>query len=252
MNFAIIEDEPYSAESLKFTMQKLYPAYKLAFMSATIAESVEQIKANPQLDLIFMDIELADGNSFDIFKEVNVAVPVIFTTSYNEYAVQAFKVNSIDYLLKPFSDADLALAITKFERYQERNKPAIPQELIQQLSMSSKRPMRIRIEAGDNYKYVNLDEVAYFLSEDKYVLAVLKTGRKVITSFANLQDLEDLLPESEYFRVTRSVVASIGSIKSVSKFFRGRLSVIIEAGNTEERVMISSTRREAFLNWLGA
>lgn len=251
MLYAIIEDEPYSSELLEFSMNKLYPSYKLVFKAATISKTVEYLKKKPELDLIFMDIELGDGNSFEIFKEVDVQVPVIFTTSYNEYTLQAFKVHSIDYLLKPFSDNDLTLAVTKFERYYRNSGNNITSELIQKLAAPARKPMRIRMEVGDSYKFFNADEAAYFISEDKYVLAALSNGHRVITNFSKLQDVEDMLPASEFFRISRNIVASIDSIKSVKKFFRGRLLVTITAGEKSEQVIISSTRRDAFLDWLG-
>lgn len=252
MLYAIIEDEPYSSELLEFSMNRLYPSYRLAFKAATISKTVEYLKKKPELDLIFMDIELGDGNSFEIFKEVDVQVPVIFTTSYNEYTLQAFKVHSIDYLLKPFSDNDLTLAVTKFERYYRNNGSNITSELLQKLAGPAKRPVRIRMEVGDSYRFFNADEAAYFISEDKYVLAVLKDGHRVITNFSKLQDVEEMLPTSEFFRISRNIVASIGCIRSVKKFFRGRLIVTISAGDGSEQVIISSTRREAFLDWLGS
>lgn len=251
MRYAIIEDELYSSELLEFSMQKLFPSYKLAFKCGTIAETVRYLRENTLVDLLFMDVELGDGNCFEIFREVSVQIPVIFTTSYNEYTLQAFKVHSIDYLLKPFSEVDLTLAVTKFERLCKEHRPANTDEMLQKLTMPVNKPLRIRMEVGDSYRFFSIDEVAYFISEDKYVFAVLNSGRRVITNFQKLQDVEDRLPREDFFRLSRNIVASIGSIKSVKKFFRGRLIVTIGAGECSEQQIISSGRRDDFLNWLG-
>lgn len=248
MKYAIFEDEQFSLQRLQMSVERLHPDYHLDFCGSSVAEAVEYFRSEPDVDLIFMDIELADGMCFEIFEKVNPCAPVIFTTAYDEYALKAFKTDSIDYLLKPVADTDLSLAINKFERRRGHG-----QAERQGAAESCYRPAPRRILAisGDRYIPVGIDEVAFFLSEDNCVYACLKSGRRRLTKFANLSEVSDVVSQDEFYRLSRNVTASIQSIKSVSKYFRGRLLVRLEAGEDALEVTVSADKRNEFLNWLG-
>lgn len=249
MRYVIFEDELFAMQRLQLIVERLHPDYELAFKGTTVAEAIDFFQTGEAVDLVFMDIELADGNCFGISDEVNVNTPIIFTTAYDEFALRAFKVHSIDYLLKPIAESDLSLAITKFERLRsERQSLPDYSQLARQPKLGSTRILTV---SGDNFLYIKLPEVAYFMSEDNYVFAYTTTGKRRMTNFSNLQDVLKILPGEDFFQLSRNIIASIGSIRSVSKFFRGRLTVHLKAGDEEQECTVSSSRREEFLAWLG-
>lgn len=247
MKYAIFEDEQFASERLQLIIERLHPDYQLVYKATTVAEAIDFFRSNTDFNLVFMDIELADGNCFEIFDEVNVKIPIIFTTAYDEFAIKAFKVNSIDYLLKPIAENDLSLALTKFERLQSQKLPVPDYSVINSKSSTT----RILTISGDNFLYAELHEIAFFVSEDNYVFAFLTSGKRRLTNFSNLQDLIGILPLTDFFQLSRNIVASIGSIQRVSKFFRGRLMVKLKAGDEEKECIVSSVRRDSFLTWLG-
>lgn len=247
MRYAIFEDEQFAMQRLQLIVERLHPDYVLAFSATTVAQAIDFFRQGEAVDLVFMDIELADGNCFEIFDEVNVNVPIIFTTAYDEYALRAFKVHSIDYLLKPIAENDLSLAITKFERLSRQQTPIPDYSELR----SKPNTQRILTISGDNFLYAELSEIAFFISEDNYVYAFLTSGKRRMTNFSNLQDVINILPPSDFFQLSRNIVASIGSIQRVSKFFRGRLVVRLKAGTEEKECTVSSNRRDEFLSWLG-
>jgi DNA-binding LytR/AlgR family response regulator len=251
MKYLIIENEAFALENLKKIVARLRPDWHLQFTAESVEETVDYLISKPDVDLLFMDIELVDGNCFEIFKRVKIETPVIFTTAYDDFAIQAFKVNSIDYLLKPITEDAVSEALEKFERLQV--KPAETpdySQLLQQLMQPASR-QRILISSGDNYGYVMIDDVAFFLSEDKYVFVYLRSGVRRMTDFHNLGEVEGIVDTKRFFQVSRNIIASIGSIDKVSKYFNGRLKVIVKAGNEGQEAMVSAARRQAFIDWLG-
>lgn len=250
MNYAIIEDELYASRRLQLAIERLHPDYSLAFTAQSVAEAVEAILSQ-QVDLIFMDIELNDGVCFEIFNRINVSVPIIFTTAYDEYTLQAFKVNSVDYLLKPIADGDLAAAIAKFERLHKNN--ATPQADLSAIAamLTGRQVQRILTVSGDNYDYVDLGDVAMVESEDRVVFIYPRTGHRRMTSFTSLNDVMAIVPNSQFFQVSRSEIVNIDAIARVSKYFRGRLIVKVNVGEGEKQLTVSALRRDEFLNWLG-
>ncbi len=249
MKYAIIEDEHIAQVQLQDMIQSFRPAWQLQMTAESIEESVEYLSVLHGLDLIFMDIELADGNCFEIFKEVKVDTPVIFTTAYDEYAIQAFSINSVQYLLKPLEEGELHKAIVKFETIcKPQEKGLLYQDLAMKLN-----PYRNRILAlsGDHYVPILVNEIAFFLSEDKYVYAYLLDGRRRLTEFSNLNEVIANLNPNDFTLISRNVVTSIYAVKQVARFFKGRLQVTIVAGNETLEVTVSAARRQSVLNWLG-
>ncbi|MCD8385859.1 MAG: LytTR family DNA-binding domain-containing protein [Bacteroidales bacterium] len=240
MRIAIFEDEAISREQLKRSLLRLRPEIEVDFESDSLADAIEYFDNSPDIDLAFMDIELADGNCFDIFSRANVNVPIVFTTAYSEYALQAFKTDSIDYLLKPIGDADLLMALNKFQRRQRQT----------QVSATS-APKRLLCNSGDNYFSIPAEEIAWLQSEDKYVVAVTNEGEKRLALSNNLSAISKQLVENDFFQISRNCTVAIRAIAKVSKYFRGRLSVTLRAGAVTERVTVSALRRDQFLRWYG-
>jgi len=245
--YAIIEDEEYAALNLKIAVERVRPDYQLVFRSESVEEAVKFFQSGEEVDLVFMDIELVDGNSFQIFEEVEVRTPVVFTTAYDQYAIEAFKVNSIDYILKPVVTDAINRAITKFETLTEKT----PDYGAFARTVSTSARRRILTTSGDTYSYMDLDEVAYFTRDEKYIMAVSLSGKNRMTDFRNLGEIYEITDHSDFFQLSRNILASIRSISKVSQWFGGRLRVELAAGDKEESVVVSSARRQAFLDWFG-
>lgn len=257
IKYAIIEDEIYARQSLQRRIQKLRPDYEMIFEAASVKEAIGLLENEKVPELIFMDIELSDGICFEIFDAVNVECSVIFTTAYNEYAIRAFKVNSIDYLLKPVGDAELSLALTKFERIAPRVRESldykkIENELNPNLHQSNDVDVkRILLVNGDRFNWAELTEVRLIESEDDYVFVTLSDGKRSLAGQRSLSKTLSMLPSESFFQLDRSTIVSINAINSVSKYFKGRLLVKVSVKNEIKNYIVSSSRRDSFLKWLG-
>ena len=249
MKYAIIEDEQIAMQNLDQMIRQLRPHYQKIFQTDTAEETIKSLMSDLKPDLLFMDIELSDANCFTIFEKVDVKVPILFTTAYDEYAIKAFTVNSIDYLLKPISKDNLLRAIEKIESL-SINTPIDYRKLGPEVFQRSKR-QRILITIGDKYTYVNMADVAYFEREEKYVCAVLFNGKKYITDFLNLSEVEAIVNPDDFCLISRSIIVNIQAISSVYKWFNNRLKVTITCGDNTEEILVSSARRKIFLDWLG-
>lgn len=248
MKFAVIENEILSRNHLVDIILQLRPQWQLVFTAETVEDSIAYFSGTPDAELLFLDIELDDGNCFDMLKAVHISIPVIFTTSYSEYALKAFTLCSIDYLLKPITLEAVNKAIVKLE--------SLPKQLPRDYqavasTMKSMQRSRVLISSGDTYSFVNLDDIAYFVSEDKYVFVCLLNGRKRMTEFRNLGKVMEEMPRDRFFQVSRNFVVSINAIEKVSKFFTGRLSVKLKGSTGNNSIVVSAARRKEFLDWLG-
>lgn len=254
ITYAIIEDNVFAREHLQYAIAQLRPDWQLLFTVGSIESASEEL-ATSEPDLLFLDIELSDGQCFELFDNSASIIPVIFTTSYDSHALNAFKVNAIDYLLKPISADKLLQAITKFEVLYANRAPSLDTSTREVEPTSTQYTSvvtdRILTIDGDRYNYINLEDIAYFLCEDKYIFAILNSGKRKMISMTNLSELDQFLPPARFFRLSRGVIASIGSIASVNKYFRGRLMVRIKAGEQDTSISVSPARRDEFLHWLG-
>lgn len=246
MRYAVIENEEIARQSLCAMVARIRPNYELAFTAESVAETVSALRVN-DVDLIIMDVELTDGDCFEIFNRTRIVTPIVFTTSYSEYMLRAFKVNSIDYLLKPVTPDDLAQTLEKFETIVATR--AAP-DYADFASKASPRN-RILTVSGDNYDYVLIEDIAWLVSEEKCIFAVLADGRRRLTEYANLTSAAETVSGHDFFQVSRSVLASISAVDRVSKWFGGRLAVTLHAGNATLRETVSAARRDSFLAWLG-
>lgn len=254
MNILIIEDEPHAQRELIRLIKNSGIDYNILECIDSVEESVKWLLANLEPDLIFLDIQLSDGLSFDIFNQVKINCPVIFTTAYDEYAIQAFKLNSIDYLLKPIRQEGLNEALRKLNRIKERyaDKNLIPDlQKIEQLFKSKLRDYKSRIIArvGDQIKHLSIYEIAYFYAEDNVVFLASHSDQRMIIEYS-LEQLERSLNPREFFRINRSYLVSIKAIGKINKYFNSRLKLEL-IPKTEDDVLISRVKAPLFLEWIG-
>jgi DNA-binding LytR/AlgR family response regulator len=253
MKVLIIEDEPHAQNELKRLLDDSGSEIHILDCTDSVEDSVDWLASNPPPDLIFMDIQLSDGLSFEIFKQVKVTTPVIFTTAFDEYAIRAFKVNSVDYLLKPIKQNELNDALNKLKSFgnQFSSKQALLDlDQIQQLLNIEKQTYKTRFIArvGDQIKHVDVKDIAYFRAEDNEVMLVTNNNNKYIIDYS-LDHLVGVLDPFEFFRANRSYIVTAKSIEKISKYFNSRLHLEL-IPKTEDTVLISRVKVPEFLNWM--
>ncbi|WP_207432497.1 LytR/AlgR family response regulator transcription factor [Sabulibacter ruber] len=259
MNILLIEDEYLASEKLEAQLLRYDPTIRVVGTIDSIRNAVRWFESNPTPDLAFLDIHLSDGNSFEIFQKVEVKCPIIFTTAYDEYAVKAFKVNSIDYLLKPISNEDLAAAMDKFKalRQSQPQTPALDMHQIMALLNRNASPItetpnyknRFLVKSGQKIRSVSTDEIAYFYAEDKIVFLITTNGQRFITDYT-LDTLQEILDPEQFSRLNRQFIAHIHSIDEIHPYLKGRLKVYVKP-TTDKEIIISNERAAAFKEWLG-
>lgn len=246
MKYLIVEDERFAYEEVKRMITKLRPDYELEKQTKTVIDTIAFLKTSA-VDLILMDIRLADGNCFEVFNHLEVTTPVIFTTAYDEHAIKAFKLNSIDYLLKPFNEAELEAALIKFEKiFQHVSYTASPKNYEQLLSVRTKN--RFLISKGENYHYIETKDIAHFYSEDGVVFLHTSSDKRYIINYT-LEQLEQLLDNRLFFRVSRNCIGNVRAIKNVAKYFNSRLKLSFFPVCPHE-VLVSRVRVPDFLKWM--
>ncbi len=253
MRVAIIEDEPLTAKKLGSLLAECDPSIVVEASLESIEASVKWLVEHPLPDLLFMDIQLSDGLCFEIFRRVDLKCPVIFTTAYDEYTLQAFKVNSIDYLLKPVGKEDLSQSLRKYrllrESYAEGTARKELGTLLETLTQTRPRyKSRFVVKTGQAWITIFEKDIAYFMSDRKLTFLVTHEGKRHVMD-ESLDDLESQLHPHEFFRVNRQCIANAGSIAAVHAFFNGKLKILLKP-QTEEEVLVSRKRAPAFKKWL--
>ncbi len=254
MKVVIIEDEAYAADILEAMVLEAYPETSVLAKLESIEEAVEWFNINKHPDLVFCDIHLSDGNSFEIFRQVEIKCPVIFTTAYNEYAIEAFKVNSVDYLLKPIKKEELARSIRKYENLKQSHTNLELEKLHKLLQNSvpekshSEKKSRFMVKSGQSIKTIPSEKVAYFLAEEGVVLLVTFEGKRFVVNYT-LDQLEDLLDPEIFFRANRQLIINIRAVKEVSPYFKGRLHLTLQPSLAGDHI-ISSNKASVFKEWL--
>ena len=246
MNILIVEDEKHNAIRLQQLVTEISDAYHIIGIVSSVEESVLWIKNNPKPDVALMDIRLSDGLSFDIFQQTTVNFSVIFTTAYDEYAIRAFKVNGLDYLLKPIQKEELALALKKTNLI--ASQPNIEQLLELINSKAKIYRKRFLLPAYDGFKTINTDDIAFVYFEYKSTRLVLKSGQEEMVSYS-LDDLEDELNPDDFFRANRQFIVSINSIERILNSFNGKLKVVLKV-HPEKEVLVSKEKATKFKEWL--
>jgi len=253
MNILIIEDEPQAAERLAKLVKATLPESTILPSIDSITKSVQWLKSNSP-DLIFMDIQLADGTSFQIFDQTEIKSPVIFTTAYDEYALKAFKVNSIDYILKPVDEQELRAAIQKYQRLtggSSSGNSKMMESIGLAMQMLTKRyKERFVIKVGEHLKSVETDDILFFYSLEKATFAQTKDGKKNILDFT-IDQLEELLDPSKFFRINRKYLVHVKSIQDMISYTNARLKLVLKTSDDTD-VIVARERVQQFKDWLDA
>jgi DNA-binding LytR/AlgR family response regulator len=250
MNVLIIEDESLATQRIEKLVKAIVPSALVVGKLDSVKNSVRWLKANPSPDLILMDIQLADGISFSIFDQCSVKSPIIFTTAYDEYALKAFKVNSIDYIVKPIDEQELRAALKKF---QSLSTPTPPDKLLESIGhamqmLTRKYKERFVVKVGEHLRTLEINDILFFLSLEKTTFAQTKDGRKHILDFT-LDQLENLLSPEDYFRINRKYIISLRSLQDIVNYTNSRLKLILKTSDDNE-VIVARERVQEFKDWM--
>ena len=247
MKVLLIEDELPAAKQLSKLLNDARPGFQILEALDSVESAVRWLRTFPMPDLIFMDIQIADGLSFDIFRQIELKGPVIFTTAFDHYAIQAFKVNAIDYLLKPIDPEDLARALEKFES--QRIAPTFNYESMARYFLQEKYKDRFLVKNGQHFTFIQATDIAYLRSSDGLTQAHCHHGKKYFIDHT-LEELERLLDPREFFRVSRNMTIRITAIQKIHPHLNGRLKLEL-APQAPEEVLVSRERAGEFKAWLG-
>ncbi len=254
MRVLIVEDEPLAADRLETMLRQRIDNLELMAVLDTIEDTVELLKKGALPDLAFLDIQLADGLSFSVFDQVPVDFPVVFTTAFDQYALRAFEVNSIDYLLKPVAGDKLDRALSKFQQRDagEQKELALNANVLQQalaMLQGPKYKERFVVKSGANLLTVPVSDIQYFWSQDKMTWIRLADGRKHVVDFT-LEQLDDLVNPAAYFRVNRKYMVRLDAIQKATVYSNSRLKVHLPDLDKGEEVVVSREKVQAFRKWL--
>ncbi|MBP7238880.1 MAG: response regulator transcription factor [Saprospiraceae bacterium] len=248
MKILLIEDEPAAVRRLQKLLVEIDPHNEVIGALSSIESAVEWLMSHPAPEVILMDIHLADGSSFDIFDKVSVTAPVIFATAFDEYALKAFKVNAIDYLLKPIKKVDLEQALLRISKGVAKDN--LGDEFIQKLANAGlvKKNKRILVKMGQAIKLIELENVAYFYSRDKISFAVLP-GNKRYPLDQSLDQLEQMVDPLHFFRINRQFMVKMEAIDEMIAYSKSRVKLKLNPP-TEEDAIVSKERSPEFKKWL--
>ena len=250
MNVLIIEDEKPAARRLSRMLAEL--DIEVQQMLHSVEESLNWLQNNTHPDLIFLDIQLSDGLSFEIFEEIDVKSAIIFTTAYDEYALKAFKLNSIDYLLKPIDDDELTAAVQQFKKQQPKetdvqvNLDDIRKLLVNPVDRKFKK--RLSIKVGQHIKIIHIDEIECFYSENKSTYIHTTENRNYLLDHS-LENWQEQLDPEHFFRVNRTYIVHINAIKDIIAYSNSRLKLMLHSYN-EQEIIVSRERVKDFKNWI--
>lgn len=248
MKILIIEDERPAANRLRQLVMDLIPGAEIFGHLDSITSAVKWLETNVFPDLIFCDIQLADGQSFEIFERVKVSSPIIFTTAFDQYAIKAFKLNSVDYLLKPIDPKELAQAIQKFQSQQV--KPSFDLNQIRDLlsPQSSNHKSRFLVKFGEKIQSVETVDISIFFSEEKVTFLQTKENRRYILDYT-LDQLEGMLDPKKFFRLNRKYIASFSAIAEIHTYSNSRLKIKL-ANCDDNDILVSREKVGDFKDWL--
>lgn len=247
MNILIVEDESLLADELEDILLNINPSYKVMAKLQSIEESVKWINDN-QCDLIFMDIQLSDGLSFSIFDKVQVKSPVIFTTAYDQYAIEAFNVNGISYILKPIDEAEVVKALEKYELLKQSYFKNNQNIIADHTANNSEYKEQMLLTLGPIKKIVDIKSIVYFKADDRYVFAFLETGKRMFSNYT-LRDLETILDPHFFFRINRTFIVYRSFVKEWMSYTKGRIKVVLDIDDTTD-LIVSRGRTSEFKLWI--
>lgn len=247
MKILIVEDEPRAARRLEKLILEMDNSILILEQLDSVESVVEWLASHDAPDLLFMDIHLADGSAFEIFNQIKISHPIIFTTAYDQYAIQAFKVNAIDYLLKPIKKEELKNAIVKYKSTQQSTSFDYA-ELAKHLQKEKSRQIkRFLIRVGQNLRTVEIENVAYFYTENKITFLTNMEGKRYPIDFS-LEKLEEDLDGEIYFRINRQFIIRVSSIVKMVTVSKSRVKLLLEPGSLE--TIVSTERSGKFKKWL--
>jgi len=248
MRALIVEDEAMARRNLIRMLSENFPDIEVVGYTSSILETVAWLQANT-CDVIFMDVELSDGNCFEIFRQVNIQSKVVMTTAYDSYAIKAFEVNSIDYLLKPIELTALQRAVERCRNASQKTDVAkVLEALSKPKEETAHYKERFLVRFNDRIVPVDTKSVAYFFSKNKYTCLMTFEGQEYVLN-PSLDDIENELDPKEFFRVSRSFIIAKRSVQSITKILGGRLK-ITATPPSEEGIEVSRARVDDFLEWL--
>jgi DNA-binding LytR/AlgR family response regulator len=251
MTVLIIEDEPNAAEHLQRLVEELEKEATIVGKIDSVRKSIDWFRANDPPDVVLMDIQLADGVSFQIFEECEVKAPVIFTTAYEEYALKAFKVNSIDYLLKPVGKEELNAALKKVKTSYAAgtDREQLLQKMSEMIKVLTKRyKTRFVIKVGEHLRTVEVDQILFFHSQEKMTFCVTQDKRRLILDYT-LEQLEEMMNPAQFYRINRKYLVSAGAIHDIISFTNSRLKLVLK-GSQDNDIIVARERVQDFKNWL--
>ncbi|GDX52355.1 DNA-binding response regulator [Bacteroidota bacterium] len=243
----IIEDEKPAAQRLFKLIKQVEPDAELVMHLESVKDSVKWFAENNLPDLIFMDIELADGSSFNIFHEIKIKAPIIFTTAFNQYAIDAFKVNSIDYLLKPIKKEGLENSLQKFHSLQSK-KDNLDYALLLKNLVTKEYQKRIVVRYADVIKTVDIENIAYFYTEEKYTYLYTFDSQRYPIDYT-LDQLDHMIDPKNYFRINRQVIVNFKAIEKMIAYSKARVKIILKPVPSFETI-VSTERSPYFKEWL--
>ena len=254
MRVLIIEDEPLAAERLEEMVKAFDPSIVIAGKCDSVKESVRWLSSNPQPDLLFLDVQLGDGLSFEVFDQAEVNCPVIFTTAYDAYAIDAFRLNSISYLLKPIKPEELKAAIEKYKASpyfsdgpDSGKQQQIALDMVRHL-FTNQYKKRFMVKTGQHIRSIATDDILCFSSQEKATWATVSGGKTVLLDYT-LEQLEGLIDPGRFFRVSRSYIVSFESIDDIIAYSGSRLKLKIKHCNDND-IFVSRDRMQEFKSWL--
>jgi two-component system LytT family response regulator len=252
MNILLIEDENAAARRLEKLVNEIAPDATVIEGLDCVETAVLWLKNNPAPDLVLLDIHLADGSSFEIFQHVEVKSPIIFTTAYDEYALQAFKENTVDYLLKPIKVNELQAAFDKYRRLfetpQTTDYKALSDNILRQ-SGGEHYIRRMLIRFSNSFKLIDMSDVAYFYTKDKITFLVSRSSGKRFPADYPLDKLESILDPAKFFRINRQFIINVAAIKEMHPYSKSRVKVDMDPP-TELETVVSTERSSEFKKWL--
>lgn len=257
MKLLIVEDEQLLVRQLIKIIRKIEPGAEIAGQTNSISQTVEWLQSHADPDLVLMDIELADGQCFEIFNRIQLKSPVIFTTAYDEYALQAFKVNSIDYLLKPVKESELSAAFKKWKlrRQQQAGSGSMPgiDQLIRDMMLRYAEPKyrdRFLVKQGQKMIPVRLEDIAFFNARNTLNFLNTKSRQKFPVNYT-LDQVEECIPPDQFFRANRQFILAHDSIAAIHPWFNGKLKVDLIYPSDED-IIISREKAASFKEWMGS
>jgi DNA-binding LytR/AlgR family response regulator len=251
MRVIIIEDELPAANRLAKMLQAITDEMEVVKRIDSVEAAVKYLVSADNIDLIFMDIQLADGLSFDIFQQTQVKAPVIFTTAFDQYTLKAFKVNSIDYLLKPIDEKELEQAVEKYRQLYDKKENSFSEKimkLVQEMNMARFKE-RLLIKRGQQLSYLKTEATAYCFADGKLCYAVDFSSNKYLLE-SNLSQLEEQLQPNKFYRINRHLLINIEAVSKVHTWLGGRLKLEL-LPSTKTDTVVSRERVNGFKEWLG-